>query len=33
MSIALPYIDAFIDVHDVTTWKRAVLSGALRSAP
>jgi uncharacterized protein with von Willebrand factor type A (vWA) domain len=32
MSIALPYIDAFVDVHDVTTWKKAVLSGALRAA-
>lgn len=32
MSMALPYIDAFVDVHDVTTWKKAVLSGALRSA-
>lgn len=29
MSMALPYIDAFIDVHDVATWKRAVLGGAL----
>jgi uncharacterized protein len=32
MSMALPYIDAFVDVHDVTTWKKAVLSGALRAA-
>jgi uncharacterized protein len=33
MSIALPYIDAFVDVHDVTTWKKAVHSGVLRAAP
>jgi uncharacterized protein with von Willebrand factor type A (vWA) domain len=33
MSIALPYIDAFVDVHDVTTWKKAVHSGVLRTAP
>ncbi|GAB7387436.1 VWA domain-containing protein [Bacillaceae bacterium] len=33
MSMALPYIDAFVDVHDVTTWKKVVLSGALRRAP
>ncbi|ADG07417.1 vWA domain-containing protein [Kyrpidia tusciae] len=34
MSMALPYIDAFIDVHDAATWKKAVLGGALRrSAP
>ncbi|WP_067935438.1 vWA domain-containing protein [Alicyclobacillus kakegawensis] len=32
MSMALPYLDAFVDVHDVRTWKRAVLSGALQSA-
>ncbi|UQD52061.1 CoxE [Bacillus methanolicus] len=32
MSMALPYIDAFVDVHDVATWKKAVLSGALRAA-
>lgn len=32
MSMALPYIDAFVDVHDVTTWKKAILNGALCSA-
>lgn len=32
MSMALPYIDAFVNVHDVATWKKAVLSGALRAA-
>ncbi len=32
MSMALPYIDAFVDVHDVATWRKAVLSGALRVA-
>jgi uncharacterized protein len=32
MSMALPYIDAFVDVHDVETWKKAVLGGALRAA-
>ncbi|MBE3595658.1 MAG: VWA domain-containing protein [Hydrogenibacillus sp.] len=30
MSMALSYIDAFIDVHDVPTWQKAVMSGALR---
>ncbi|MBT9282999.1 MAG: VWA domain-containing protein [Hydrogenibacillus schlegelii] len=30
MSMALSYIDAFIDVHDVPTWKKAVMSGALQ---
>jgi uncharacterized protein with von Willebrand factor type A (vWA) domain len=32
MSMALPYIDAFVDVHDSATWKSAVLGGALRRA-
>lgn len=32
MSMALPYIDAFIDVHDVPSLKKAVLGGALRVA-
>lgn len=32
MSTALPYIDAFVDVHDIPTWKQAVYSGAFRSA-
>ncbi len=30
MSMALPYIDEFIDVHDVTTWKKAVKGRVLR---
>ncbi|MDI3328940.1 MAG: VWA domain-containing protein [Alicyclobacillaceae bacterium] len=32
MSAALPYIDAFVDVHDVATWKKVVTGGALRTA-
>jgi uncharacterized protein len=30
MSMALPYIDKFVDVHDVTTWQKAVKEGVLR---
>jgi uncharacterized protein with von Willebrand factor type A (vWA) domain len=30
MSTALPYIDEFVDVHDVATWRKAVTKGVLR---
>ncbi|ATY85892.1 CoxE [Kyrpidia spormannii] len=32
MSMALPYINAFVDVHDVATWKKAILGGVMRGA-
>ncbi|SFU85067.1 vWA domain-containing protein [Alicyclobacillus macrosporangiidus] len=31
MSAALPYVDAFVDVHDVASWRKAVSSGALHA--
>lgn len=32
MSAALPYVDAFVDVHDVSSWRKAVSGGALHAA-
>ncbi|WP_029422414.1 vWA domain-containing protein [Alicyclobacillus macrosporangiidus] len=31
MSAALPYVDAFVDVHDVSSWRKAVSGGALHA--
>ena len=32
LSTAVPYVDAFVDVHDVASWKQAVLDGVLRKS-